>query len=78
MHVDIWRATFRPPRSSRNIMQRSTTESSRYFEYGETDFEVSSDIEQTISDPLKEGHHFDQSLGGVAGFFENMRSNTQV
>ena len=27
---------------------------------------------------MKEGHHFDQSLGGVAGFFENMRSNTQA
>ncbi|KAG5996130.1 hypothetical protein E4U43_002912 [Claviceps pusilla] len=32
---------------------------------------------KTISNPLREGHHFDQSLGGVAGFFENMRSNTQ-
>lgn len=32
---------------------------------------------KTISNPLKEGHHFDQSLGGIAGFFENMRSNTQ-
>ncbi|KAH7118208.1 hypothetical protein B0J13DRAFT_681017 [Dactylonectria estremocensis] len=32
---------------------------------------------KTISHPL-EGHHFDQSLGGVAGFFENMRSNTQA
>jgi hypothetical protein len=32
---------------------------------------------QTISNPLKEGHHFDQSLGGVAGFFENLRVNTQ-
>lgn len=36
-----------------------------------------SKIIQTISNPLKEGHHFDQSLGGVAGFFENMRQNTQ-
>jgi len=26
---------------------------------------------------LKEGHHFDQSLGGIAGFFDNLRSNTQ-
>ena len=34
--------------------------------------------EQTVKDPLKEGHHFDQSLGGVAGMFENIRSNTQV
>ena len=33
---------------------------------------------QTISDPLKEGHHFEQNLGGIAGLFENMRSNTQV
>jgi hypothetical protein len=33
---------------------------------------------QTVSDPLKEGHHFDQSLGGIAGMFENIRSNTQV
>ena len=33
---------------------------------------------KTISNPLKEGHHFDQSLGGVAGFFENMRTNTQA
>ncbi|KAK5995129.1 Cytoskeletal signaling slm1-like protein [Cladobotryum mycophilum] len=33
---------------------------------------------KTISNPLREGHHFDQSLGGVAGFFENMRTNTQA
>lgn len=33
---------------------------------------------KTISHPLKEGAHFDQGLGGVAGFFENMRVNTQV
>lgn len=32
---------------------------------------------KTISSPLKEGAHFDQSLGGIAGMFENMRSNTQ-
>jgi len=31
-----------------------------------------------VSDPLKEGHHFDQSLGGIAGLFENIRSNTHV
>jgi hypothetical protein len=31
-----------------------------------------------VKDPLKEGHHFDQSLGGIAGMFENIRSNTQV
>ncbi|KAI1326788.1 PH domain-containing protein [Xylariaceae sp. FL0255] len=33
---------------------------------------------KTISQPLKEGSHFDQGLGGVAGFFENMRVNTQA
>ncbi|KAI0483507.1 PH domain-containing protein [Xylaria cf. heliscus] len=33
---------------------------------------------KTISHPLREGHHFDQSVGGVAGFFENMRVNTQA
>lgn len=32
---------------------------------------------KTVKDPLKEGHHFDQALGGVAGMFENIRSNTQ-
>ncbi|KAF2123261.1 hypothetical protein BDV96DRAFT_15973 [Lophiotrema nucula] len=32
---------------------------------------------KTVSSPLKEGHHFDQSLGGIAGVFENVRSNTQ-
>ena len=33
---------------------------------------------RSISDPLREGHHFDQALGGIAGLFENMRTNTQV
>ncbi|KAI2617769.1 PH domain-containing protein [Hypoxylon sp. NC1633] len=33
---------------------------------------------KTISHPLKEGAHFDQGLGGVAGFFENVRVNTQA
>lgn len=33
---------------------------------------------KTVSHPLKEGHHFDQSLGGVAGLFDNLRSNTQA
>ncbi|KAI0176557.1 PH domain-containing protein [Hypoxylon sp. FL1284] len=33
---------------------------------------------KTISHPLREGAHFDQGLGGVAGFFENMRVNTQA
>ncbi|KAH6970610.1 hypothetical protein BKA56DRAFT_496593 [Ilyonectria sp. MPI-CAGE-AT-0026] len=33
---------------------------------------------KTMSHPIKEEHHFDQGLGGVAGFFENMRSNTQA
>lgn len=26
---------------------------------------------------MKEGHHFDQNIGGIAGLFENMRQNTQ-
>ena len=30
-----------------------------------------------MSSPLREGQHFDQALGGIAGFFENIRSNTQ-
>ncbi|KAI1817335.1 PH domain-containing protein [Poronia punctata] len=33
---------------------------------------------KTISNPLREGHHFDQGLGGIAGLFENMRVNTQA
>jgi hypothetical protein len=33
---------------------------------------------KTVEKPLKEGHHFDQSLGGVAGLFDNVRTNTQV
>lgn len=32
---------------------------------------------KTVNSPLKEGHHFDQSLGGVAGLFDNIRTNTQ-
>ncbi|KAF2452851.1 PH domain-containing protein [Lineolata rhizophorae] len=32
---------------------------------------------KTVSHPLKEGHHFDQQLGGIAGMFDNIRSNTQ-
>lgn len=32
---------------------------------------------QTVSHPLKEGQHFDQSLGGIAGLFEIIRANTQ-
>ena len=31
---------------------------------------------KVINKPLKEGHHFEQSLGGVAGLFENIRANT--
>ncbi|KAL4972753.1 hypothetical protein BDW66DRAFT_143620 [Aspergillus desertorum] len=32
---------------------------------------------KTVNEPLKEGHHFSQSAGGVASFFENIRANTQ-
>ena len=35
-------------------------------------------ILKTLNHPLKEGHHFDQALGGVAGLFENLRANTQA
>lgn len=30
-----------------------------------------------MNEPLKEGHHFSSSAGGVAGMFENLRNNTQ-
>lgn len=33
-------------------------------------------ILKTISSPLREAHHFDTALGGVAGLFENLRANT--
>ncbi|CAK7223311.1 hypothetical protein SCUCBS95973_005134 [Sporothrix curviconia] len=33
---------------------------------------------KTISKPLREGQHFDTQLGGVTGFFDNMRANTQA
>ncbi|KAG4028355.1 hypothetical protein MFRU_022g00750 [Monilinia fructicola] len=32
---------------------------------------------KTIANPLKEGHHFQQEVGGIAGLFEGMRTNTQ-
>ncbi|KAF1981986.1 hypothetical protein K402DRAFT_341325 [Aulographum hederae CBS 113979] len=32
---------------------------------------------KSVSKPLKEGEHFDQQLGGIAGLFDNIRSNTQ-
>lgn len=32
---------------------------------------------KTVSDPLREGNHFDQTLGGIAGLFENIRVNTE-
>lgn len=35
-------------------------------------------ILKTVSQPLKQGHHFDQENRGVAGLFENVRSNTQA
>ncbi|KAL2217494.1 PH domain protein [Thermoascus aurantiacus ATCC 26904] len=34
-------------------------------------------ILKTISDPLREAHHFDQSPGGIATMYENLRQNTQ-
>ncbi|KAL3476181.1 hypothetical protein BJX99DRAFT_228340 [Aspergillus californicus] len=41
---------------------------------------MSKDFEKvlkTVNEPLKEGHHFSQSAGGVSSFFENIRANTQ-
>jgi hypothetical protein len=38
---------------------------------------MTANVEQTVKDPLKQGHHFDQALGGIAGMFENIRANTQ-
>jgi len=35
-------------------------------------------ILKTLSHPLKEGHHFNQEVGGVAGLFDNLRTNTQA
>jgi hypothetical protein len=47
-------------------------------------------LTKTISEPLKEGHHFNAGQGdkegkrdnggkrGIAGLFENLRTNTQV
>lgn len=35
-------------------------------------------ILKSLNSPLKEGHHFDQSTGGVASLFENLRVNTQA
>ncbi|KAF2139397.1 uncharacterized protein K452DRAFT_328277 [Aplosporella prunicola CBS 121167] len=32
---------------------------------------------KTVSSPLREAHHFDQNLGGIAGMFDNIRTNTQ-
>ncbi|CAG7937231.1 unnamed protein product [Penicillium nalgiovense] len=34
-------------------------------------------ILKAVNEPLKEGHHFSSSAGGVAGMFENLRNNTQ-
>ncbi|KAJ5773227.1 hypothetical protein N7457_008123 [Penicillium paradoxum] len=34
-------------------------------------------ILKSVNEPLREGHHFSASEGGVAGLFENIRNNTQ-
>ena len=33
---------------------------------------------KSLSNPIKEQHHFDTALGGVTGLVENLRSNTQT
>src|ERR1700743_3589676 len=35
-------------------------------------------VMKTLSNPLREAHHFDPALGGVAVLFENLRANTQA
>lgn len=35
-------------------------------------------ILKTLSDPLKEAHHFDTAIGGIASLFDNLRANTQA
>ena len=35
-------------------------------------------VVKTVSQPLKEGDHFDTNLGGVNEMFDNIRSGTQV
>jgi hypothetical protein len=35
-------------------------------------------VMKTLSNPLKESHHFDTALGGISGLFENLRANTQA
>ncbi|KAI2114565.1 hypothetical protein LOZ42_003672 [Ophidiomyces ophidiicola] len=34
-------------------------------------------ILKTVSEPLKEGHHFVQEKGGITGLFDSLRQNTQ-
>ncbi|KAL7273570.1 hypothetical protein RUND412_003555 [Rhizina undulata] len=33
---------------------------------------------KTVADPLRETHHFDQNVGGISSFFDNLRTNTQT
>lgn len=35
-------------------------------------------ILKTLSDPLKEAHHFDTAIGGISSLFDNLRANTQA
>ncbi|KAA8910036.1 hypothetical protein FN846DRAFT_940364 [Sphaerosporella brunnea] len=35
-----------------------------------------SKVLKSIDEPLREGHHFHQSVGGMAAWFENLRANT--
>ena len=35
-------------------------------------------VMKPLSHPLREAHHFETALGGVAGLFENLRANTQA
>ncbi len=46
----------------------------KMYEHNSKEYEK---VLKTVNSPLKEGHHFHQQNGGIAGLFENIRSNTQ-
>ena len=54
------------PRKWRRPMLRSMRRCSRYV-FIPRNMNHTIERKQSISEPLKEGHHFDQSLGGIAG-----------
>ena len=77
MLLDTWRTTSPKQRRWKKHMRKSTRRFLRYTSLHRCLTAVPT-LFQTVSSPLKEGHHFDQSLGGIAGLFESLRANTQV